>query len=454
MTHDVFLSYSSKNKTIANAVCAKLEESGIRVWIAPRDVPAGSNFAGSIVDAIDGCKVLILIWSAHANVSKHILNEISQAFDKGIPIIPFRIQDVLPTSAMSYYISNTHWLDAIDPPLENHIGKLKSSIMAILGEDASDQVHSSPSIDGINSLGSTEVQSKQDQVPESPRGKWRRLWPLFAVGTFVIALILVFFSGLFGISPATGIADFMATDTPTPTKTARPTSTPRPTNTPRPTPTLTPVPDWLASYAEPIFTEIQEREPLFQDDFSDLDPRWGYQTYGRVHSDVPCPDPTSAEMQIQDSSLICSISPDCPQSNLYLSNLELVNFVWQADIDMKSTTGTIELSSPCTGTSAVNFSVSNEVWQFMLPDNNQGSEISRGSLSLHPSSTSLAVTIINQPPYYLVYVNSRLLVAENTMELCQLPGSVFVNMWNENDLENSEFFQFDNVKIWALDTFK
>ena len=39
--HDVFISYSSHDKPIADAVCATVEGKRIRCWIAPRDVQAG-----------------------------------------------------------------------------------------------------------------------------------------------------------------------------------------------------------------------------------------------------------------------------------------------------------------------------------------------------------------------------------------------------------------------------
>jgi len=126
MAHDVFISYSTKNKIIADAVCAKLEENKIRVWIAPRDVPAGANFANSIIAAIDSCKVFVLIWSEHT--SEHILTEINHAFDQDIVIIPFRIQNIQPTNELLYYLGRTHWLDAIDPPLENHIMTLVNTV--------------------------------------------------------------------------------------------------------------------------------------------------------------------------------------------------------------------------------------------------------------------------------------------------------------------------------------
>ncbi len=133
MAHDVFISYSTKDKVIADAVCAKLEENKIRVWIAPRDVPPGSNFARAIISAVNVCKVFVLIWSE--NTSEHILTEVNQAFDRSITIIPFRIQNIQPTEDLQYYIGRTHWLDAIDPPLESHIKDLIDTVNANLGRD-------------------------------------------------------------------------------------------------------------------------------------------------------------------------------------------------------------------------------------------------------------------------------------------------------------------------------
>jgi hypothetical protein len=49
VTHDVFICHSSKDRTIANAICSKLEQNRIRCWIAPRDVIAGTDYAESIV---------------------------------------------------------------------------------------------------------------------------------------------------------------------------------------------------------------------------------------------------------------------------------------------------------------------------------------------------------------------------------------------------------------------
>ena len=124
MAHDVFISYSTKNKTVADAVCAKLERQEIRCWIAPRDVPPGQSWVAVIVEAISNSQVFVLVFSDGSNKSNQVIREVGEAFDNGIPIIPLRIEDVEPSKEMRYYIKSIHWLDAMTPPLEKHLHKL------------------------------------------------------------------------------------------------------------------------------------------------------------------------------------------------------------------------------------------------------------------------------------------------------------------------------------------
>jgi hypothetical protein len=70
MAHEVFISHSSLDKPVADAVCAALEKKAIRCWIAPRDVQPGRSFAGEITRAIQHSKVMVLIFSAHSNTSE------------------------------------------------------------------------------------------------------------------------------------------------------------------------------------------------------------------------------------------------------------------------------------------------------------------------------------------------------------------------------------------------
>ena len=79
--HDVFISHSSIDANIANAVCHKMEENGIRCWIAPRDVNPGDDWASSITNAIKSSKVFVLIFSDNSNNSGQVSKELTLAIN-------------------------------------------------------------------------------------------------------------------------------------------------------------------------------------------------------------------------------------------------------------------------------------------------------------------------------------------------------------------------------------
>jgi TPR repeat protein len=137
MNFDVFISYPHQEKATADAVCATLEAAGIRCWIAPRDVPGGAEWADAIVDAIDHCKAMVLVFSSHTNGSKQILREVQRAFDREKPVLPVRIEKVAPESGLAYYMGPVHWLDAFTPPLQQHLQNLRRSVEAVVKSTAS-----------------------------------------------------------------------------------------------------------------------------------------------------------------------------------------------------------------------------------------------------------------------------------------------------------------------------
>jgi hypothetical protein len=132
--HDVFISHAQADKPIADAVCARLEASNIRCWIAPRDIPPGKDFPEAIIDGIEASGVMVLIFSAHSNNSKHVIRELTSAVSKGLTIVPLRIEDVIPSKSMEYLIGLPHWLDALTPPLEQHLERLVIRISHILSD--------------------------------------------------------------------------------------------------------------------------------------------------------------------------------------------------------------------------------------------------------------------------------------------------------------------------------
>ena len=132
MAHEVFISYASPNKAAADAVCAGLEQRSIRCWIAPRDIVPGVPWAESIIDAIEGSRVMLLLFSEASNKSVQVQREIERAVHKDVPLIPVRIENVMPTRTMEYFISSQHWFDAIQTPLDQHLDRMAQAVKAHL----------------------------------------------------------------------------------------------------------------------------------------------------------------------------------------------------------------------------------------------------------------------------------------------------------------------------------
>jgi hypothetical protein len=140
MSHDVFICYSARDRTIANTVCAVLEAEGVRCWIAPRDILPGADWGESIIDSINDAKAMVLVFSSNANEAQsQIKREVERAVNKGIPVIPLRTENVLPTKALEYFLSTPHWLDAFEPPLDEHVRQLAYSIKQLLGKQTGER---------------------------------------------------------------------------------------------------------------------------------------------------------------------------------------------------------------------------------------------------------------------------------------------------------------------------
>jgi hypothetical protein len=146
MAHQVFISYGHQDKPVADAACARLESRGIRCWIAPRDVLPGQPYGQAISDAIRGCKALVLVFSSHANLSDHVSKEVERAVSNGIPVVPLRIENVAPTGALDYFIGSVHWLDALTPPMEQHLEHLADSIQRLIGPDRHPEPRPAPTV--------------------------------------------------------------------------------------------------------------------------------------------------------------------------------------------------------------------------------------------------------------------------------------------------------------------
>jgi TIR domain len=134
IAHDVFISYAFEDRAMADAVCATLEGSSIRCWIAPRDIPPGVEFPDAVSDGVDQSRLLVLVFTSNSNGAPHVLREVEQAVSKGNPVLAFRGEDTQPQRGLGHLIGTSHWLDALTPPLEQHLKRLTEAVGYLLAQ--------------------------------------------------------------------------------------------------------------------------------------------------------------------------------------------------------------------------------------------------------------------------------------------------------------------------------
>lgn len=139
MAHDVFLSHSHQDKVFADAICHSLEAHGIRCWVAPRDIRPSEDWAEAIINALDTARVLVLVFSSNSNGSPQVRREVERAVNKGLHILPLRIENVPLSKSLEYFISTQHWLDAIEGNLDFHLNQLRECLSVLLERPAPPQ---------------------------------------------------------------------------------------------------------------------------------------------------------------------------------------------------------------------------------------------------------------------------------------------------------------------------
>ena len=199
-THDVFLSYSSKDKNWADAACAVLERHGVRCWIAPRDITPGEEWGAAIIRGLNGSRIMVLIFSGHANDSGQVRREVERAMSQGMTVLPVRIEDVRPEGAMEYALGNTHWLDAFTPPVQRQLGLLARSVKTLLGHAVESAAAAAPAgsaedswVAGEEPAGAKAIPHTEPADPRRPRASWPIAVAASVIGLVALGVIMITF---------------------------------------------------------------------------------------------------------------------------------------------------------------------------------------------------------------------------------------------------------------------
>ena len=91
MPYKVFISYSTKDLSLAAHIKNLLQNSGIKVFVAEYSLPAGSELTASILNEIQSCDLFLLLWSHNAKSSEWVPQEIGAAKALKKPVIPIML---------------------------------------------------------------------------------------------------------------------------------------------------------------------------------------------------------------------------------------------------------------------------------------------------------------------------------------------------------------------------
>lgn len=139
----VFISYSSKDLAQAQAVRNVLEQNGITCWMAPADIPGGSNYTKEIPIAIKGCQAFVLMLSDNAQHSVWVLKELDSAVNAGKIILPFQIEDVPLSDEFNFLLTGAQRYAAYQRK-SDAMKLLVQRIQAIIATDTPPQADPEP----------------------------------------------------------------------------------------------------------------------------------------------------------------------------------------------------------------------------------------------------------------------------------------------------------------------
>ncbi len=101
-----FISYSSKNQGTADAIRKLLLNKGVEIWMAPYDIPAGSEYAEVLYEALIGCSCSVLLLTNDSQNSQWVKKEVNIAITNSKPVIPVKLEDIELNSAMKLYLND------------------------------------------------------------------------------------------------------------------------------------------------------------------------------------------------------------------------------------------------------------------------------------------------------------------------------------------------------------
>jgi hypothetical protein len=118
---DVFISYSSQDRSKVLEIESYLKGEGITAWLDRDFIDGGENYGPAIVNGIRRSGALLLMCSAASMRSRNVRQEIMLAWKYEKPYLPLLIDDYLLSikgypEQVAYWLEGNQWIEVLDAP--------------------------------------------------------------------------------------------------------------------------------------------------------------------------------------------------------------------------------------------------------------------------------------------------------------------------------------------------
>ncbi|MEO6733044.1 MAG: toll/interleukin-1 receptor domain-containing protein [Ferruginibacter sp.] len=179
---DVFISYSSEDKTIVKQLAAMLENRGWSVWW-DRQIPIGQKYDTVIENELHKASCVIVVWTKRSIGSEWVKNEASEAAQKGI-LVPVILEDLTLPLAFKRIESAmlNGWQGEQDHP---ELGMLFSAVENIIA-------HAAP--DGVDQgVGDKGISGQRENKPVPAIRSHITAYTIVAIAGLLISIALVYY---------------------------------------------------------------------------------------------------------------------------------------------------------------------------------------------------------------------------------------------------------------------
>jgi hypothetical protein len=147
-----FISHHSSQKKTARHLKTVLERNGVEGWMAPDDIDPGVAFDQAIIEQVERSDLIILLFCAKSDQSRHVKRELMMAENNKKLIYPVRLEDI-DAKGLAYWLNDYQWIDWID----RRDATIQKMIEAIMRQVDTGKTEKAGSDEADESAAETEV---------------------------------------------------------------------------------------------------------------------------------------------------------------------------------------------------------------------------------------------------------------------------------------------------------